>query len=50
MEKYEGQDATEKRVLLETRVISLSKNVGVIFYRNEYQLSFDKYITKLQVE
>ena len=35
VEKCEGQDATNKRVLLATRVVYLCPNVGEIFYSNE---------------
>ena len=48
MEKCKGQDAANKQVLLATRVVSLSPNGGGTFYSNEYQLSFEKYSTKLE--
>ena len=48
VEKCEGHDGTNKRVLIVTRVVSLSPNAGRIFYSNEYLFSFDKYSTKLQ--
>ena len=48
MYKCEGQDATNTRVLLATRVVSLSPNSGGIFYSNEYQFSFEKYSNKLK--
>ena len=47
VDKCKVQDATYKRVLLATRVVYLSTNGRGIFYSNEYQFSFDKYITKL---
>ena len=37
VEKCEGKDATNKRVLLATRVVYLSPNDGEILYINEYQ-------------
>ena len=43
----EGQDATNKRVFLVTRLVSLSTNNGGIFYSNDYQFSFENYSTKL---
>ena len=48
MGKYEEKDATNKRVLITTRVVSLSPNGGGGLYSNEYQLSFKKYRTKTQ--
>ena len=48
MEKCEGQDATNNRLLITTRVIYLSPSGGGIFYSNEYQLSLEKYRTNLQ--
>ena len=48
MEKCEGQDVTNKRVLLATIVVSLSPNGGEIFYSNEYQFSFEKYSTNMK--
>ena len=47
MDKYEGQNATNKRVLLAERVVSLNPNGGGGFYSNEYQFSFEKCSTKL---
>ena len=46
--KFEGHNATNRRLLLATRVVSISPNGGGVFYRNEYQFSFEKYSTKLQ--
>ena len=37
VKKIKGQDATNKRVLLATRVVYLSPNDGEILYINEYQ-------------
>ena len=48
VDKCGGQDATNKRVLLATMVVSLSPNSGVTFYINDYQLSFGKYRNNLQ--
>ena len=48
VDKCEGPDATNKRVLLATRVVSLSPNGRVILYKNEYQFSFEKYSTNIQ--
>ena len=48
MGKCQGQDSTNKRVFLATRVVYLSPNVGGVLYINEYQFSFEKYIIKLQ--
>ena len=42
VEKCKGQDATNKRALLATRVVSLSPNGKEKLYSNEYQFSFDK--------
>ena len=36
VDKCEGQDATNKRVLLATMVVSFSPNGGGTFYSNEY--------------
>lgn len=47
--KCEGRDATNKRVILANRIISLAASDGGAFYTNEYNFSFDKYATKLQM-
>ena len=46
--KCEGHNATNRQLFLATRVVSISPNGGGVFYRNEYQFSFEKYRTKLQ--
>ena len=38
VEKYKRQDATNKKVLLTTGVVSLNPNYGGTLYNNEYQL------------
>ena len=48
METFYGQDATKNQALLVTSVVSISTNNRGTLYRNEYQFSFEKYITKLQ--
>ena len=48
VEKCKRQYTTNKQVMLATRVVSLSTNGGAIIYINEYQLSFEMYITRLQ--
>ena len=48
MDKYEVQEATNKRLFLASRFFSLLPNDRGALYRNEYQLSFEKYSTKFQ--
>ena len=48
MEKCEGQDGNNKKVLLATRVVSINPKGRGELYSNEHQLSFKKYRTKLR--
>ena len=50
VEKCEGQDATNKRVLIVTMFVSPNSDDRGALYSNEYQFLFEKYITNIQKE
>ena len=42
------ENASNKLVLLATRVVSLNPNYRGVFYSNEHQFSLEKYSTKMK--